>query len=167
MRKILLGIFLIVSTISFAQSQTATETKILGVTTIGSFTYIAVESDGRVKINRLPTFSDGSNEVSARVDPDNLIYVNLAKDTRPLATKTTTNTLATNVAQTIPPIVNQRTVTVNVNEESKFAWVKVGAADAGEDSGIKIYGSIIIDNASGSIISYYASPSVKIAIIQE
>jgi biopolymer transport protein ExbD len=143
------------------------DAEIRGETASGTFLYISVDDTGKINLNQPSAFSDGSNEVNAKVDTDNYVYVNMAKDSRPIAQKTTTNTLATSIPQTVTPIANQRTVTIVTNETGKYYWVKVGDVDAGEDSGYYTSGGIIVDNASGAVISYYASPSVKICIIQE
>jgi hypothetical protein len=143
------------------------DVEVRGQTASGSFLYFLLDDTGKLQLNQPSAFSDGSNEVNAKVDTDNYVYVNMAKDSRPVAQKTTTNTLATSIPQTITAITNQQTVTIVSNEVGKFYWVKVGDVDAGEDSGYYTSGGIIVDNASGAVISYYASPSVKLCIIQE
>lgn len=170
MRKLLIFVFILINSITFAQDQNATQTRILGVKSNASFTFLAVEDDGRIKVNRLPTFSDGSNEATALLDASNSVNVNIKADSRYTATKTTSNVLAASTAATITPIANVQSITV-INNDMNLGyevWVKVGAADAGLNSGVKCSLGLIIENCTqDTIISYWASESVHLAIIQE
>jgi hypothetical protein len=167
MKKILLFLFLF-PIITFAQSQTATETKILGVTAAGSFTYILVNTDGKIITSNLPVFSDGANEASALLDASNSVNVNIKNDTKFTATKTSTNAIASDTAQSIYGIANQRRLTIILNESGKEIWVDFGV-DAGVDKGIRVTNGVIFDDINSStVVSYYAaSGSVKIVYIQE
>jgi hypothetical protein len=163
MKKLLLIFFLLICANVYGA-----DAEIRGETASGTFVYLSVENDGKLNINLPSAFTDGSSNVSAKVDADNSLYVNLKTDSRPRAQKTTTNTTASTIAQTVTPIANQKTITIALNQLDKEVWVKVGDVDAGIDSGSLVWSSIIItDCATDTVISYYASESVKISIIQE
>lgn len=164
----LVFMFLMVSAIVFGQDQNATDVKMLGVKSNGSFTYPLVGNDGKMQVESTLPFTNGSTDAQALLDASNSVNVNIKSDNRYIANKTTSNAVANSTPQSIIPIAGQKRITIMVNDIGNDIWVKVGAADAGVDSGIKVLGGIIIDDCNTStVVSYYASSSTKIAIIQE
>lgn len=160
----LLSGLVLISSVSFGQIASST---IHGVTSGGVVVPVAVENDGRVKSNQTAPYTNGSADAQALLDSDNNILVNINKDTRRKAVKTTSNHLAGSTPQTLTLISDVTDVSIVLSENGTM-WVKVGANDAGVDNGALVTSSILVENcASDTVISYYASPSVKFSVVQE
>ena len=167
MKRILIALALVLFSIGFAFGQTASTT-VSGVNGAGTPTPVGVENDGRVKINILPPFTNGSSEAQAKLEADSSLGVTIKADKRFVATKTTSNAVAGPVAASVVNIPNVRQITIMVNDIGKELWVKPGSADACLNSGAKVLGGCQVDNcATSTVVSYWASESVNIAIIQE
>jgi hypothetical protein len=165
MKKLLVFLFVFVAAIGYSQTASTT---MFGVVASGSTTPVALEDDGRMKTSQPSAFTDGSADAQALLDPDNSVMMNLAKDSRFKAVKTTSNHLASDTPQSITLIANVFSVSIIMSETGKSMWVKVGGNDAGVDSGTLVTSSIGIENcATDTVISYYASPSVKFSVVQE
>lgn len=152
---------------AFAEVPVASTT-IFGVTVLGTTIPILVGVDGKVHISATLPYTDGSNDAQALVDASGSVNVNIKADTRFTAIKTTTNTTASTTAQVIAPIANQRRISILIDDAGKEIWVKVGGVDAGLYSGSRIYNSMEVDDCDiNTVISYWASETVNISIIQE
>jgi hypothetical protein len=165
MKKLFVFLFMLVAAVGYSQTASTTT---FGITASGSAVPIACENDGRVKTSQTGAYTNGSADAQALLDPDNNVYVNMAKDSRFKAVKTTSNHLASDTPQTVTLIANAYAVTFVLSETGKSMWVKIGANDAGVDSGTYVTSSLGIENcATDTVISYYASPSVKFSLVQE
>ena len=166
MKRILVLVLVMAASCAYAQP-TASST-VYGLDGAGNPVPLSVEADGRLKVNRMPVFSDGSSEASAHLQPDNSVSVTIVRDSSTSATKTTSNLIASATPQQISMIPNVRQMIIFVTEPGSTAWIKVGGIDAGLNSGIPVSDMVSLDGMlQTDVVSYYASPSCRIAVIQK